>query len=54
MDHNVHERENYAYHGDYKFAHELNYHAVKAFTYVVQDFVTLAIAFEHVPNIDSC
>ena len=53
MDHNAHERENYAYYGDYRFALELNYHAIKAFTHV-QDCVTLAIAFEHVPNIDSC
>ena len=54
MDHNAHERENYAYHGDYRFAPELNYRAVEAFTPVVQDRVTLPITFEHVPSPDSC
>ena len=53
MDHNAHEKENYAYHGDYRFAPELNYHAVEAFTHVIQDRVTLAITFEHVPSPDS-
>ena len=54
MDHNAHERENYAYHGDYRFAPKLNYHIIEAFTHVVQDCVTLAITFEHVPSPDSC
>ena len=54
MDHNAHERENYAYHGDYRFAPELNYRAVEAFTHVVQDRVALPITFEHVPSPDSC
>ena len=54
MDHNAYERENYAYHGDYRFAPELNYRAVEAFTHVVQDRVTLPITFEHVPSPDSC
>ena len=54
MDHNAHERENYAYHSDYRFAPELNYRAVEAFTHVVQDRVTLPITFEHVPSPDSC
>ena len=44
----------YTYHGNYWFAPELNYHAVEAFTHVVQDCVTLAITFEHVSNLDSC
>ena len=54
MDHNAHERENYAYHGDYRFAPKLNYHAVEVFTHVVQDCVTLAISFEHVHSAGSC
>ena len=54
MDHNAHERENYAYHGDYRFAPELNYHIIEAFTHVVQDCVTLAITIEHVLSPNSC
>ena len=44
----------YTYHGNYRFVPELNYHAVEAFTHVVRYYVTLAIAFEHVPSPDSC
>ena len=48
------EAEQIAYHGDYRFAPELKYLAIEAFTHVVQDCVTLAITFEHVPSPDSC
>ena len=44
----------YTYHGNYRFTPELNYHAVEAFTHVVQDCVTLAITFKHAPIPDSC
>ena len=45
------ETELIAYHGDYRFAHKLKYPVVEAFTYVVQDNVTLAITFEHTPSL---
>ena len=48
------EAEQIAYHGDYRFTLKLKYLAVEAFTHVVQDCVTLAITFEHVPSSDSC
>ena len=48
------ETEQIAYHGDYRFAPKLKYPAVEAFTYVVQDSVTLAITSEHAPSPDSC
>ena len=48
------EAEQIAYHGDYRFAPELNYPAVETFTHVVQDCVTLVITFEHAPSQNSC
>ena len=48
------EAEQIAYHGDYRFAPELKYPAVEAFTHVIQDCVTLAITFEHAPSPNSC
>lgn len=48
------EAEQIAYHGDYRFALELKYPAVEAFTHVVQECVTLVITCEHAPSPDSC
>ena len=45
------EIEQIAYHCDYRFAPKLKYSVVEAFTYVVQDNVTLAITFEHTPSL---
>ena len=47
------EAEQIAYHGDYRFAPELKYLVVEAFTHFVQDCVTLAVTFEHALSPDS-